>query len=188
MIPRRIRTLAIPVLLIALPALAVGCGGDGAGGSATPGAATPTDQEPVGTSGPTLTPAPDIKDVDFGANQALNDFLAAAGEVFIREIRYVDLTGDGVADAMLPISSLGEGGDIAVFVFGYGPDGLQEMLRVVAESGTITAEVLNGVLVTIEPLYAPGDPMCCPSQTRARGYGLEESVLVPVFERITGAQ
>ena len=188
MIPRRIWALTLLSLLIALLALAAGCGSDGAGGSATPGAtATPAHVTPA-TSGPTLTPAPDIKDVDFGANQALNDFLADAGDVFIREIRYVDLTDDGVNDAMLPITSLGEGGDIAVFVFGYGPDGLQEMLRVVAESGTITADVLNGVLVTIEPLFAPGDPMCCPSQKRTRGYGLEGSVLVPVFERIVGAQ
>lgn len=186
--PRRIRILAIPALLTALLALAASCGGDGAGGSATPGATTTPAHVTPATSGPTLTPAPDIKDVDFGANQALNDFLAAAGDVFIREIRYGDLTGDGVDDAMLPITSLGEGGDIAVFVFGYGPDGLQELLRVVAETGTMTADVLNRRLVTIEPLFAPGDPMCCPSQTRTRAYGLEGSVLVPVFERIVGAQ
>ncbi len=187
MIPRRIRALTIPALLIALPALAVGCGGDGAGGSATPGAtATPVHETPA-TSGPTLTPAPDIKDVDFGANQALNDFLAAAGDVFIREIRYGDLTDDGVDDAMLPLSSLGEGGDIAVFVFGYGPDGLQEMLRVVADTG-LRVDVLNGILITTEPLYGPGDPACCPRQKVTKAYGLEGSVLVPVFERIVDAQ
>ena len=188
MIPRRIRTLAIPALLIALLALAAGCGGDGAGGSITPSAPTPPDAGPTVTPGPSPTPAPDIKDVDFGANQALNDFLAAAGDVFIREIRPIDLTGDQVDEAMIVITSTGEGGVIAVFVFGYGPDGLQEMLRVVAESGTMTAEVLNGKLITIEPLYAPGDPMCCPSQERTRAYGLEGSILVPVFERIVGAQ
>jgi hypothetical protein len=168
-------------LLVAL-ALAGGCGGDSGD--------TPTATGTPEVAATATAPAPDIREQDFAQLPAVSDFIATAGgEVAPNLITYVDLTEDGVDDAVVPISSGGEGGEIAVFVFGYGPSGLKELLRVIPEngfkdnivvpqSGSVKDNIVDGKLTITEPVFAPGDPMCCPSQLRVTTYGWNGSELV----------
>lgn len=176
--------LRLAPLLLAF-ALAGGCGGDSGGTPTSTGtpevAATAT---AIATpTGPSPTPAPDIREQDFAQLPAVSDFIATSGgEVATNLVTYVDLTGDGVDDAVVPISSGGEGGELAVFVFGYGPDGLSELLRVIPENG-LKDNVVDGKLTITEPVFAPGDPMCCPSQLRVTTYGWNGSDLVVEDQR-----
>ena len=169
------RSLSLTVLL-ALVALAAACndGDETPSASPTPVATATTTPVPA-----TATPVPDIRDEDLTQHAALQDFLAAGGEVDANRIIFVDLTEDGVDDAIVPISSGGTGGDLAVVVLGYGPDGLEELLRVVpGEARSIRAKVEAGQLVTTEGVYGPNDALCCPSQILTTWYGWHGTALV----------
>jgi hypothetical protein len=166
----RAGSLAI-ALLAGLLMLAVACSDDNNG--TTPGTtATVSDGE-------TGTPSQDIQDEDLTAQPGLSDFLSTAGgSVDPERIMYADLTDDAVDEAIVPVSSGGEGGDIAVFVYGYQSGSVTELLRALPEDqSAITAELKDGALVTSEPVYADGDPFCCPSQLRVKTYGWDGSAL-----------
>lgn len=170
---RRVLIQPVPLVAIALAALAAGCGG-GADGEATPtGSATATVEM-------TATPPPDIRAEDLTQQPALRGFLASAGgEVDPSRVIYVDLTEDGVEEAVVPVSSGGEGGDLAVFVFGYRAGRLRELLRALPEgSRSIAVDVEAGQLVTTQGVYGPGDPLCCPSQLLRQYYRWDGSALV----------
>ncbi len=169
------RSLSLAVLL-ALVALAAGCGDGDETPSASPTPVSTATATPVPA---TPTPVPDIRDEDLTQHAALQDFLAAGGEVDGSRIIYVDLTEDGVDDAIVPISSGGTGGDLAVVVLGYGPDGLEELLRVLPrETRSIRAKVEEGQLVTTEGVFGPNDALCCPTQLLTTWYGWDGSSLV----------
>jgi hypothetical protein len=177
------------VLLFAMTAASLACNGGGAGDGTPAASATPIEggtPTPAVTStavGGTHTPPPDIRGQDLTEEPALSDYLASSGgTVDAARITYADLTEDGVEDAVVPVSSGGEGGDIAVFVYGYGPAGLQELLMLRPEAESLRAEVFDGALTVSEPVYAPGDPFCCPSQLRTRTYGWDGTKLVVVDE------
>jgi hypothetical protein len=174
----RLRSFTVSLLLIALAALAAGCnGGD------TPSPSPTATPEETATPTPTETPVPDIRDEDLSQHPALQDLLAAGGEVDASRIIYVDLTEDGVDDAIVPISSGGTGGDLVVVVLGYGPDGLGELLRALPqEARSIRATVEDGQLVTTEGVYGPDDPFCCPSQVLTTTYRWDGSALVVELE------
>ena len=161
------RSLSLAVLL-ALVALAAGC----TDGNETPSASpTPVFTATATPVPATATPVPDIRDEDLSQHPALQDLLASGGELDQSSFIYVDLTEDGVDDAVVPISSGGTGGDLAVVVLGYGPDGLGELLRAVPrETRSIRATVEEGQLVTTEGVYGPSDALCCPSQILTKWY------------------
>lgn len=160
------RTLIVVCLaLVAVAALAVACK-DGSPGetAATP---TPPVEEPTATAGG----GQDIRQEDLAAQAGLRDFInTAGGEVDTARITYLDLTEDAIDDAIVPISSGGEGGDIAVFVFGYQDGALTELLHVNASDSSLVADTQDGALRITEPVYAEGDPLCCPSQLRRTTY------------------
>lgn len=167
-------TLIGIVLLLAL--LGVACGGDGAGGEETP----------TVTAGPTAivspTAAPDIREQDPTQHPVMQEYLSTAGgEVDVEAITYADLTQDGVEEAIVPVSSGGEGGNTAIFVFGYGAGGLAAILRVQpAYEHSIQSEVVGGQLVTTEPVFGANDPLCCPSELRKITYGWNGTELAQV--------
>ena len=186
--PRRVLTVALTFVLVAL---AAGCDDGDSNGEATPvSGVTPTDSAVTATL--TSTPAPDIREQDLEELPALQDFVASSGgEIDLARAIYADLTGDGAEEAVVPVSSGGTLGDLAIFVVGYGPGGLQELLRALPDSprSSIRANVEDGQLVTTEEVFGPDDPLCCPSQLRQRTYGwdgsalvLEDDVLMPSSE------
>lgn len=149
-----------------------GCGDDSNGGDPTATAipeATATILPPTEPlSSP--TPSPDIRQEDLTTQPGLADFLTTSGgQVAADSVLYTDLTADGVEDAVVPVTSGGEGGNIAVFVYGYTELGLSELLFVTTDTSLTVALIEDGIQVT-EAAYAPGDPMCCPSDLVTTDY------------------
>ncbi len=174
----------LPAALLVLAAFAVigaACDDetvDGDGPTATFQGVAPSPTTPGDT--PTSSAGSDIRNEDLTQQPGLKDFLATAGgEVRPEAIMYVDLTDDGLEDAVVPVSSGGEGGDIAVFVYGYVSGSLQELLMAQPEdTRSIDVDVEDGQLVTTEGVYGPDDPLCCPSQLRHRFYRWDGTALV----------
>jgi hypothetical protein len=174
----RRRGLTYPaVFAIPLLAFTAACSSGGGAGNSEPSTS------PAATGGPTTsaspTAAPDIRQQDFSKQPAMQDFLnSAGGEIDPTAITYGDLTGDGVEEAVVPVSSGGQGGSIAIFVFGYGQGGLTALLRLLPQAKSIQAQIENGQLVTIEPEFGASDPLCCPSELRKSTYGWNGTDLV----------
>lgn len=147
---------------------------------------TPTSSpEPASSPAPTLEPtetvvaSPDIEAVDFSQVPAVEDLVAeSGGRLLPQEIVFADLTGDGADEAVVPISSGGSGGNVAYAVFGYRGGDLEELLVVRPEAGRVTVSVEDGALVETQPVYAPEDPLCCPSELRHAYYRWDGSELV----------
>jgi hypothetical protein len=126
-----------------------------------------------------VTPSSEIQEVDFSQVPAVQGLMAESGGSLLPEdIIFADLTGDGVDEAVVPISSGGSGGDIAYAVFGYRGGDLKELLVVKPEAGRVTVSVEGGALVDTQPVYAPEDPLCCPSELRHTYYRWDGSELV----------
>ena len=161
--------LVVAFLSLGAAALLTACGGDNSGGSAT---VTSTLQPTAVPTVPqdTPTPSPDIHQDDLTQRTGLQDFLTASGGVVVpNSTLYADVTKDGVDDAIVPVSSGGEGGNIALFVYSYQPSGLVELLRVQPEI-RLQAVVNSGSLIVTEPVYGPGDPFGFPSKLKVTTY------------------
>lgn len=168
--PAKSHVIACLLSLGALLVLA-SCGDDSNGGDPTATfipeatATIPPTEVPE-----TPTPSPDIRQEDLTQQPGLQDFLTTSGgQVSADSVLYTDLTRDGVEDAVVPVTSGGEGGNIAVFVYGYTAAGLSELLLVTTATSLTVALVEDGIQVT-EAAYAPGDPMCCPSDLVTTDY------------------
>jgi hypothetical protein len=181
-LPHRGVIFAALLLLLSLALAAAGCKGkSGQGGAtATSTATRPATALATSTRAPagTATPAPDIRQEDFSKLPGVHESIASGNKIDTAAIIYADVTEDGVDDAVVPISTGGEGGDIAVFVFGYGPAGLTELLRVSATGVPVKVTVTNGVVQGDIPEYAPGDPFCCPSNLHRTTYKWDGTQLV----------
>jgi len=169
------RTILARLLLVSLATLVVACDDGGAGGE-------PTDEPSPGTAETTATVAPDgatgIRQADLMTQPELVDFLSTSGGAIDgTRVAYLDLTEDGEEEAVIPIGSGGEGGDIAVFVYGYQEGQLAELLRVLPEGSSLSAEAGEGALVIIQPVFGEGDPLCCPSQLRRTTYEWDGTAL-----------
>jgi hypothetical protein len=166
---------ALGVLLLGAALGAAACGTQEAGEPR----ATPSPAPEATATMEAVTPSSDIQGVDFSQVPAVQDLVAeSGGDLLPGEIIFADLTGDGVDEAVVPISSGGSGGDIAYAVFGYQGGDLEELLAVKAEAGRVTVSVQGGALVDTQPVYGPEDPLCCPSELRHTYYRWDGSELV----------
>ncbi len=185
---RRDLTFTVPLILAAL---AAGCGEGETDSRVSSASSTATVEGMVATATPAVpTPAPDIRDEDLTSQPGLQEFLASfGGEVLPGETTYADLTEDGVEEAVVHVSSGGTLGNLAVFVFGYGPDGLlKELLRALPDSAQsgIQTDITDGKLVTTEEVFGADDPLCCPSGgIRSRLYRWDGQELVLEREDVT---
>jgi len=179
--PRQLLVFAC-LLSFAAVAFAVGCKDNDYGGSAT---ATQVLDTP--TTEPAATPAPDIRQQDLTQQPGLQAFLSSSGgQVDPQSIIYADVTGDRVDDAVVPVSSGGEGGNIALLVYGYQPSGIEELLHYTPDM-RLQASVEDGRLTVTEPVSAPGDPLCCPSELKKTTYRWDGAKLVVAEERTVPA-
>jgi hypothetical protein len=181
-LPHRGVIFAALLLLLSLALAGGGCKGkSGKGGATATSTATRAATAPAtSTRAPagTATPTPDIRQEDFSTLPGVRESIASGNKIDTAAIIYADVTEDGVDDAVVPISTGGEGGDIAVFVFGYEPGGLTELLRVSAAGLPVKVTVTNGVVQGDIPEYAPGDPFCCPSNLHRTTYKWDGQQLV----------
>jgi len=118
--------------------------------------------------------------IDLGNSAPVQKVMADSGGQFVQaEVIYADLTGDGTEAAVVPISSGGTMGDIAVVVLGTVGGGTRTLLSDYPRSGRGMAVAVNaGKLVITEPVPGPNDPECCPSQLRKTTYGWNGVALV----------
>lgn len=159
------QTPAALLFVVALSTLAVGCknGSDDSG-------RTPT-SSPQATVGASLTPGTAIRQAPITNEPGLTEFLLdSGGTADSASFIYGDLTGAGSEEAVVPVSSGGEGGDIAIFVFGYIDGEVEELLRAEPAETSIVASIEGGQLMTTEGIFAPGDPINFPSQLLHRYY------------------
>ena len=180
----RLLLVVAPAALLGLLVLLAGCKGDSDSGEPT------ATRQPQATA--TVDPAdtPDIRSEALAEQPGLSEFLASSGGVVdASRMSYADLTGSGADEAIVPVSSGGEGGDIAVFVFGYGAGNeIEELLRAIPAETSILATIEGGQLKTTEGAYAPGDPFGFPSQLVHRYYKWDGSALVIEREEQEPAQ
>jgi hypothetical protein len=173
---------AVGLLLLGVALAVAACGtGQEQGPEATATSSPAPTSSPSPSPKPTATTAsnPDISGVDFSQVPAVEDLLQnSGGRLLPQEIIFADLTGDGVDEAVVPISSGGTGGDVAYAVFGYQGGELKNLLVVKPEAGRVTVSVEGGVLVETQPVYAPEDPLCCPSQLQHTYYRWDGSELI----------
>ena len=84
-----------------------------------------------------------------------------------------DLTGDGKADAVVPVISNGAAGTIAVYVLstdGSSDGKLRAAFRDQRLRGATVALGAGPSLVVGQPSYAAGDAVCCPARIARRTY------------------
>jgi hypothetical protein len=85
---------------------------------------------------------------------------------------FVDLTGDARMDAVVPVRMPGAAGTVAVYVFsthGTRADRLRAVFRSQALYRAST-RVAVGTLFVVQPRWAKGDAVCCPSARTERRY------------------
>lgn len=182
-----VRLLSVSLTLLLL-ALAAACEEEGPTGQPTTPVA-PTEElfvtatPPITTPPTTGTPAPglDIRNEDLASRPEVTSYVSSAGgEPDPTRTLYGDLTGDGVDEAVLPISSGGTLGDLAQFVYGYVDGEVTLLLRALPQDpqSGISAEIEDGRLVTTEALYDEDDPRAEPNELRTVTYRWDGSSLV----------
>jgi hypothetical protein len=91
---------------------------------------------------------------------------------FVGAPTFVDLTGDGRMDAVVPVRMPGAAGTVAVYVFS--TDGTRtSRLRAVFRSQALyraSTHVAGATLTVSRPRWAEGDDVCCPAARRERDY------------------
>ncbi len=185
--PHRGVTLAVSLLLLSA-LIAGGCKSGGGKNGATPTSTVKATliqrTAPAATPAQTPTPAPDIHQEDLSQAPTVRQFIGNSGSsVDTVGVTYADLTEDGVLDAIVPISSGGEGGDIALLVIGYGQDGLMEFLRLTSAQSLSYRLTAQGQLQVDTPQYTATDPMCCPSQLLRTTYRWDGEGLVSASQK-----
>jgi hypothetical protein len=157
-------------LLLLVAAAAAACNNQE--GEQPPGTASPSPESTATeAAAASATPNPEIDQVDFSEVPGVQALVEqTGGRLLPQEIIFADLTGDGSDEAVVPISSGGTGGNIAYAVFGYRAGSLQELLVANPATGRVMITIENGMLVDTQPVYAPEDPLCCPSQLQHTYY------------------
>lgn len=148
----------------------------------TGGKATPT---PTATATATLTPSPSpsasplatatalltsLHDVNFEAPAIAGPLIdrAGGGEVHQNRVLFADLIGhDGVDEAVAIVDSGGTAGEIGAGVFRL-EEGRPVLVQFLRYNGHL--EIRQGLIVTLEGVYAPGDPQSSPSKLREIAY------------------
>jgi hypothetical protein len=140
------------------------------------------------TAEPTAAgPSDAIREIDLESEPAVQSVVDEMGGTYEQaNILYADVTGDGVEDAIVPLSSGGTLGDVALIVVALAGDGVEEILTVDAREFGITANVVDDALVTYEPVPGPDDPFCCPSQVRTTTYAGDGATGLTVESEVVG--
>ena len=171
MISHRLAFGSIVVALIFFSATIAGCGGGG-GGTKTPS----TLRTPVATpssAATATTPTLGIRELDLSKVDDVAAIMSSTGGQFVQtSVIYADLKGDGVDEAIVPISSGGTMGDVAFLVLAASGSGTKTLLRELPLGGVggIAVAVVGGQLVMTQAIYGPEDPNCCPGALRRTTY------------------
>jgi hypothetical protein len=165
------------VVTITVGAVVVGCSGADTGSTAVP-----TSKSGALTL-PPLPPLLSLREVDFSGPPFAGDLInrAGGGDVPRERIRYVDLTGDGVEEAVAVVESGGTLGDIGVGVFR--AQGAALSLAYFRKLGG-RVEIRGSAILLIEGAPAPGDAACCPAQLKETTIEWRGTVFEVTSERV----
>jgi hypothetical protein len=182
----RLNRLLLAVALLSLTlavAGAVGCGSDNEKDKEPTVDATLTviaNFTPTPTVQSDITPASpsEIRTLDLSQNSAVQELIQqSGGEVDPATIIYVDLTGDGLEEAIVPISSGGTAGTLGFVVLSYQEGKLASLLTETPTGESMQVEVVNGQLIESMPLYAAGDIQGFPSRIKKFYYAWKDGSL-----------
>jgi len=176
------RWLAI-TLLAAVALVVAACSDDDATPTPT---STPT-STPTATVAPTGTAVP-ADTIDFTDPAVVGPLIDhfGGGEVPVERIEYLDFTGDGVGEALVVVESGGTQGDLGAAVFRVA-DGAPEVITYIDAGGRIETRLTaaqGGVIASLEGVYEPGDPECCPSKLHERVYQWDGTVFALTIDQI----
>ncbi len=175
--PMRVRLVVYVFAPLVALCAAVACGGDGAS-KRTPTVGGVGTIKPIPTPPGTVATGTDIRSVDLRAVPAVQQALAdTRGRLVQSDVRYDDVTGDRVAEAVVPIESGGTQGAVAVLVLT--PEGASARALLEVQGSGLVASVEGGALVITEPAPGPDDPECCPSMLKRTTYTWDGSQLKP---------
>ena len=114
----------------------------------------------------------DIRAIDLTAISEIGGWARAiGGRIDTAAVVYVDLTGDGVGEALVPVTTDGTLGNLAYFVVTVQDNGPAVLLRLLNQAGArngLRVTVEDGRLVQTSGVYGPADPLCCPGQIEKR--------------------
>jgi hypothetical protein len=175
--PARLRH-ACPAGLFALVALAIAACGGGSGThtnsvASVVSAGTVTPRPPLPTRPPGSTPDDSIRTMDLRESAPVQALLKDTNGEFVQnDVIYGDLNGDGITDAVVPISSSGTQGTLAFVVLTVvdGKVRTLPMQKGDSSSGGIKVQVSAGKLVDVRAEFGPNDANCCPSRLRTTTY------------------
>jgi hypothetical protein len=145
---------------------------------------------PSAPSSPKATTTPvdasAIRSVDLNSDTAIQNTLRqlGSGEIAVRDVVYVDLTGDGLEEAVVPFTSGGTVGNIAYVVLSMPKTAPSAILTRRLERGSagglrMTVDTASGRPVLIETAaeYGDDDPFCCPTVLRRTTFRWDGSQL-----------
>jgi hypothetical protein len=171
-------TRVLAALITATLAIAAftACDGDGGGDeTSTPPPSTAT----VSGTSVSATPTGEIRERGLENDPAVQALLTDTGGEYVQEnVLYADLTEDGIDDAVVPIASGGTLGNLAFIVLTPTDSGTSVLLKEQpTQTGGIALDVVDGKLITLEPVYGTDDPECCPTLLRKTTYGWNGAAL-----------
>jgi hypothetical protein len=188
------RPLSIALVALAFALLGAGCGDEEeAPATSTQGAietATGT-STPTSTAVATGTPEP-AQALDFTDPLVIGPVIDhfGGGEVLPERVEYVDITGDGIDEAIAFVESGGTQGDLGAAVL-QAVEGQPVVLGYVDAGGRVETrltEAGGGVIASLEGVYEPGDPECCPSKLHERVFRWDGSEFVMVVDQIIASE
>lgn len=196
--PRRARALVsiVALSLVGLAAsVSAACGGEDdaaapltstvtatATSAATPRAGATSVATSTAGARPRLA---SLRDADFRSMPYVGELVdrAGGGEVATDRVRFVDLTGDGVEEAVVVVEG-GTQGDIGVGV--YRLVGSRAELAFFRQlSGRV--QVRDTMIVVQVGVPQPGDPACCPSRVRETVFGWRDGEFRQLSEQVVNA-
>lgn len=144
-------------------------------GSATVSSDAYAGGQPADNTGATSPDATikDIRQADFAA--LLADERASAQGV--ENKLFMDIDGDGAQEALLLVRGDGENHPLDLYLYKL-KDGRAEVIF--RETGAAQGEATfqGPRLVVTEGVYAPGDPLCCPSSIKLTYYVFKDGAMV----------
>ncbi len=110
-----------------------------------------------------VAPGTSLRGVDFTQPPYASDLTrrAGGGDVIPERVRLLDLTGDGIEEAVVVVESGGTLGDIGVGVY-RSTSSAPDLAYFRKLAGRV--DIRQSSLVIVEGAPGPGDPACCPSQ------------------------
>ena len=146
--------------------------------------ATPTPTaSPTASASATATPG-DVRGINFADPAVLAPILQhfGGGEVPKERVVYADLTGDRIEEAVAIVESGGTMGDLGAAVFGL-EQGTPRLLGYVEGGGRVEVTFgkdVAGLINVKQGVYAPTDPLCCPTGIRETVYQWDGAKFSPI--------